>query len=70
MFHYFDLVLDLKKKVKDEAIGKMVAGTEPGPLGKVRSKLLDFLEESKFYSPAAMLSRYNFSGMYRGYSLY
>lgn len=40
----------------------MVAGTEPGPLGKVRAKLLDFLEESKFYSPAAMLSRYNFSG--------
>lgn len=39
----------------------MVPGTEPGPLGKVRAKLLDFLDESQFYDPATMIGRYKFT---------
>ncbi len=31
---------------------------EPAPLGPARTKLLDFLEDSNFYSAAQMLSKY------------
>jgi len=61
VIQYFGIVLDLKRKNKDESSARRVAGTEPGALGKMRTKLLDFLEESKFYSPSVMLSRFNFS---------
>eukprot|EP01125_Pyxidicula_operculata_P017175 TRINITY_DN5996_c0_g1_i2.p1 TRINITY_DN5996_c0_g1~~TRINITY_DN5996_c0_g1_i2.p1 ORF type:complete len:900 (-),score=202.10 TRINITY_DN5996_c0_g1_i2:552-3251(-) len=61
VINYFEMVLDLKKVASrtDPKIAKMTAGVEPGQLGVIRKKLLDFLETSKFYTPSAMFSRYN-----------
>jgi hypothetical protein len=41
----------------------MVAGTEPGQLGFMRDKLLNFLEDSNHYIPAKLLSRYDYAGI-------
>jgi len=39
------------------------AGKEPGELGKVRRKLLRFLEESQHYIPAELISSFPSDGM-------
>lgn len=38
-----------------------IAGSEPGPLGIIRTKLVEFLEQSEDYDPSKMLSRYNYA---------
>lgn len=60
--HYFEIVMDLKRKNQDANVNKMVAGTEPGQLGYMRDKLLNFLEDSNYYMPAKLLSRYDYAG--------
>ena len=39
------------------------AGSEPGELGFMRSKLLNFLESSKYYRPEDLISKFPESGM-------
>eukprot|EP01132_Coremiostelium_polycephalum_P005017 gene5017-6246_t len=42
----------------------VVAGSEPGLLGQLRVKLIEFLKTSKFYLPEKMLSRFPFNDLY------
>ncbi|EFA76752.1 tetratricopeptide-like helical domain-containing protein [Heterostelium album PN500] len=44
--------------------GETVAGTEPGLLGVLRSKLINFLQTSKYYIPEMLLSRFPFTDLY------
>eukprot|EP01128_Nolandella_sp_AFSM9_P012212 TRINITY_DN9057_c0_g1_i1.p1 TRINITY_DN9057_c0_g1~~TRINITY_DN9057_c0_g1_i1.p1 ORF type:complete len:920 (-),score=186.09 TRINITY_DN9057_c0_g1_i1:146-2812(-) len=60
LFKYFKAVLYYKQHATED-VSHMVPGTEPGELGIVRSKLLDFLEESRYYDPATMIGRYKFT---------
>ena len=39
------------------------AGSEPGELGFMRSKLLNFLESSKYYRPEDLISKFPENGM-------
>eukprot|EP00029_Vermamoeba_vermiformis_P006348 TRINITY_DN2461_c0_g1_i1.p1 TRINITY_DN2461_c0_g1~~TRINITY_DN2461_c0_g1_i1.p1 ORF type:complete len:890 (+),score=177.72 TRINITY_DN2461_c0_g1_i1:46-2715(+) len=55
---YFERVIALKKSMKEKLKEKVTAGLEPPPLGPARTKLLDFLEDSNYYSAAQMLSKY------------
>eukprot|EP01112_Ceratiomyxa_fruticulosa_P013612 TRINITY_DN3831_c0_g1_i1.p1 TRINITY_DN3831_c0_g1~~TRINITY_DN3831_c0_g1_i1.p1 ORF type:complete len:240 (+),score=42.88 TRINITY_DN3831_c0_g1_i1:372-1091(+) len=41
-----------------------IAGSEPGLLGATRKKLLTFLEQSQYYNPERMLSRFPFDDLY------
>eukprot|EP01090_Pellita_catalonica_P022119 TRINITY_DN8476_c0_g1_i1.p1 TRINITY_DN8476_c0_g1~~TRINITY_DN8476_c0_g1_i1.p1 ORF type:complete len:678 (+),score=95.53 TRINITY_DN8476_c0_g1_i1:189-2222(+) len=63
LFHYLSRVLALKKDVASpnpDVYQK--AGTEPGLLGKMRKKMLAFLEQSESYDPNKMLPRFMFAG--------
>jgi hypothetical protein len=42
----------------------VVAGSEPGLLGTTRKKMLLFLEDSKYYNPEKMLSKFPFEGVW------
>eukprot|EP01114_Cavostelium_apophysatum_P004200 TRINITY_DN1437_c0_g2_i2.p1 TRINITY_DN1437_c0_g2~~TRINITY_DN1437_c0_g2_i2.p1 ORF type:complete len:873 (+),score=238.27 TRINITY_DN1437_c0_g2_i2:146-2764(+) len=68
IFSYLDTVLNLKKDAaatpNPRASARMGAGNEGGQLGATRKKLLAFLEESKYYNPEKMLSRFPFDDLY------
>eukprot|EP01133_Synstelium_polycarpum_P011193 gene11193-13048_t len=48
--------------VRRGAPGEDTAGSEPGLLGPLRTKLIGFLQSSKYYLPEKMLSRFPFAG--------
>ena len=43
-------------------VSPLRAGHEPGELGELRLKLIDFLETSKFYTPERLLAHFPFEG--------
>ncbi|GAM17117.1 hypothetical protein SAMD00019534_002920 [Acytostelium subglobosum LB1] len=44
--------------------GETVAGSEPGLLGQLRTKLINFLQTSKYYLPEKLLSRFPTNDLY------
>eukprot|EP01130_Rhizamoeba_saxonica_P008537 TRINITY_DN3456_c0_g1_i2.p1 TRINITY_DN3456_c0_g1~~TRINITY_DN3456_c0_g1_i2.p1 ORF type:complete len:767 (-),score=140.41 TRINITY_DN3456_c0_g1_i2:83-2383(-) len=59
VFYYMDKVLELRNEYSDfPNIRNKIAGTEPGELGIYHGKLINFLEESHYYIPEKMLTRY------------
>jgi len=62
---YLNVVLDLLPASPSVTLGKVSRpGAEPGLLGKVRGKLLDFLKRSDHYSVATLLHRVKDSALY------
>eukprot|EP01113_Clastostelium_recurvatum_P023907 TRINITY_DN2852_c0_g1_i2.p1 TRINITY_DN2852_c0_g1~~TRINITY_DN2852_c0_g1_i2.p1 ORF type:complete len:622 (+),score=131.51 TRINITY_DN2852_c0_g1_i2:148-1866(+) len=59
IFQYLDTVQALQKdRVDSQKKAFIPAGSEPGLLGVTRGKLLSFLEQSNFYSPGRILSKF------------
>lgn len=67
IYQYFDLVIEKKKDLPEDQRGHyVVAGSEKGELGIMRTKLTTFLEENNSYNPEKMLSKFPFQkyGLY------
>lgn len=67
VYQYFDIVIEKKKELPEELRSKcVVAGSERGELGIMRTKLTTFLEENDNYNPEKMLSKFPFQkyGLY------
>ncbi|KAK5582711.1 hypothetical protein RB653_004296 [Dictyostelium firmibasis] len=68
VFEYLGSILELIKQTPNSAIvrepGLIPAGKEAGELGEIRTKMIQFLENSKYYLPEKMLSRFPSNDLY------
>lgn len=60
VYHYFDIVISLKKEQEEVHSKYVIAGSEQGLLGTYRTKLVEFLEESNHYDPGQIFNKYNY----------
>jgi len=64
IFQYLDVIKVLISDPIYQENRKGAAGSETGLLGQTRKKLLQFLEDSQYYNPEKMLSRFPYEDLF------